>query len=40
MEKLTEALASHGTAADKLSEFDKSMEKMFQEYLGILPEPL
>ncbi|MDG1854351.1 MAG: hypothetical protein P8I97_09335, partial [Verrucomicrobiales bacterium] len=40
MKKLTETTASHGTATEKLSEFDKSMEKMFQEYLGMLPAPL
>ena len=40
MKKLTDTTASHGTATEKLSEFDKSMEKMFQEYLGMLPAPL
>ncbi|MEC7357513.1 MAG: hypothetical protein VYC09_03650 [Verrucomicrobiota bacterium] len=40
MNKLTEATASHGTATEKLSQFDQSMEKMFQEYLGMLPAPL
>ena len=40
MQKLTQALTSHGTANDKLSEFDKSLEKMFQEYLRMLPETL
>ncbi|MBT7983605.1 MAG: hypothetical protein HN584_13670, partial [Akkermansiaceae bacterium] len=40
MKKLTETTASHGTVTEKLSEFDKSMEKMFQEYLGMLPAPL
>ena len=38
--KLTEALASHGRSTDQLSQFDKSMEKMFHEYLGMLPETL
>ena len=40
MKDLTQALAAHGKATDELSQFDKSMEKMFQEYLGMLPETL
>ena len=40
MQNLTKALAAHGKATDEISEFDKSMEKMFQEYLGMLPETL
>ena len=40
MQNLPQSLAAHGKATDEISKFDKSMEKMFQEYLAMLQETL